>query len=109
MECILAVLSESGGRMREAKFEGEIVVAGEPIELSHKQANDIHDQVQSITWRFEYREIMHETSMRVRWIYREEFKLLLRLAGFVKWDLYGDFDKSEFNSDSSEMIWFAKK
>jgi SAM-dependent methyltransferase len=84
-------------------------VTGEPIELSRKQANDIHGQVQSITWRFKYREVMHETSMSVRWIYREEFKLLLRLAGFVKWDLYGDFDKSEFNSDSGEMIWVAEK
>lgn len=84
-------------------------VTGEPIALSCKQVNDVHSQVQNITWRFETGEIEHETSMKVRWIYQEEFKLLLRLAGFAKWELYGDFEKSAFTSDSSEMIWVAEK
>jgi SAM-dependent methyltransferase len=84
-------------------------VTGEPIELSHMQVNDIHSQVQNITWRFRDVETVHEAGMRVRWVYREEFKLLLRLAGFAKWDLYGDFAKSEFTADSSEMIWVAEK
>jgi hypothetical protein len=47
--------------------------------------------------------------MDVRWVYREEFKLLLRLAGFSEWKLYGDFGKSDYDAASSEMIWIAHK
>ena len=80
-----------------------------PIELSHKRIYDIQNQVISIDWRFEDGEIEHKTSMTVRWIHREEFKLLLRLAGFERWNLYGDFDKTSFDSNSDEMIWVAEK
>jgi len=82
---------------------------GESIELSSKQVNDIPTQIQHITWRFKQNEVIHETNMQVRWIYREEFKLLLRLAGFTKWNLYGGFDRSPFTSRSSEMVWIARK
>jgi len=82
---------------------------GKPVELSFKQINDTDRQVQYIDWRIDDGEVLHETTMTVRWIYREEFKLLLRLAGFEKWELYGDFDRSAFNSDSDEMIWVAQK
>lgn len=47
--------------------------------------------------------------MDVRWIYREEFKLLLRLGGFTRWELYGDFHKSAYRTDSREMVWIAEK
>lgn len=48
--------------------------------------------------------------MTMRWIYKEEFRLLLKLAGFTEWELYGDFDKSRYSYESQEMmIWIVKK
>lgn len=35
--------------------------------------------------------------------------LLLKLTGFSKWELYGDFDKSPYSYESKEMIWIIKK
>ena len=84
-------------------------VTGKPIELSYKQVYDIHSQVLYNDWRFKDGEIEHETRMIVRWVYRDELKLLLQLTGFEKWDLYGDFDKTGFDSDSHEMIWVVEK
>lgn len=83
--------------------------SGQPIELLARQINDIPGQIQHITWRFERGNSVHETTMQVRWIYREEFKLLLRLGGFARWELYGDFDKSALGSDAWEMVWIAEK
>lgn len=80
-----------------------------PIELSYKEANDLTDQVRHVTWRSEAGGSEHLTRMGIRWIYRDEFKLLLRLAGFERWELYGGFDKSEFGSQSDEMVWVAWK
>ena len=33
--------------------------------------------------------------MTARWIYKEEFQLLLRLAGFSRWQLFGTYDGSK--------------
>lgn len=82
---------------------------GSSIDLSYKQINDLPNQVQNVTWRFEANDSEHLTRMGIRWIYSEEFKLLLRLAGFERWELYGDFDKSKFNAESDEMVWIAWK
>ncbi|MCL5105144.1 MAG: class I SAM-dependent methyltransferase [Armatimonadetes bacterium] len=82
---------------------------GGRIDLSFKEVSDLANQVRHVTWRFDVRGSEHLTEMGIRWIYMEEFKLLLRLAGFARWKLYGDFDKSEFTAQSDEMVWVAWK
>ena len=83
--------------------------AGEKIELYYRQANNIPEQIQNITWKFACTDAEHLTTMRLRWIYKEEFKLLLRLAGLSKWELYGGFDKSPYSYESAEMVWIITK
>ncbi len=80
---------------------------GSRIDLFYKQISDQANQVQHGTWRFETDGLEHLTQMGIRWIYKEEFKLLLRLAGFERWEVYGGFDKSEFSAQSDEMVWIA--
>lgn len=82
---------------------------GEEIILSFKQMNDLSAQLQHITWRFNWGESTHHPDMTVRWIYKEEFQLLLRLAGFQSWKLYGGFDRSDFAAGSTELIWMVEK
>ncbi len=81
----------------------------EPIEVFFKQQNDISKQVQNITWKFVTKDSERETKMYLRWIYKEEFQLLLRVAGFRDWTLYGDFDKSAYCRESNELIWVVEK
>ena len=46
---------------------------------------------------------------QLRYSYRWEVYHLLRSSGFDIEALYGDFDYSEFDEDSEEMIWVARK
>ncbi len=80
-----------------------------PIHVTYRQSNDLLEQRQEIEWRFAVDGREHETSMSLRWIYRNEFELLLRLAGLRVVRLYGDFDGSGCTSSSPELIWIAEK
>ena len=46
---------------------------------------------------------------QLRYSYRWEVYHLLRSSGFEIEALYGDFDYAEFDEDSAEMIWVARK
>jgi SAM-dependent methyltransferase len=50
-----------------------------------------------------------ENSLRLRWIHRYEMQYLLELTGFEIESLSGWFDGREFNRDSEEMVWLARK
>ena len=45
----------------------------------------------------------------MRYYFRYELEHLLELCGFKVVGLFGDFDKSEFTSDSQEMVFVAEK
>jgi hypothetical protein len=47
--------------------------------------------------------------LRFALIYKREFILLLRLAGFSKWQVYGGFDYQPLNSSKQEMVWIIEK
>ena len=42
-------------------------------------------------------------------LYKKEFELLLRLAGFSKWQVYGGFKKEKLKSSKQEMAWIIDK
>ena len=110
----LSFLVENSVASNEFRHAGTFVhpdQQGEKIELSLNQKNDLPEQIQNITWKWKFSLSDKEylTNMTVRWVYREEFKLLLRLAGFTEWELYGDFDKSQYSYESPEMVWIARK
>ena len=46
---------------------------------------------------------------RLRYSHRWEMYHLLRSSGFEVEALYGDFDYTEFDEDSTEMIWVARR
>jgi hypothetical protein len=48
-------------------------------------------------------------SFPMRYYYRYEMEHLLELCGFRVVDLFGNFDRSAFTSDSPEMIFIAEK
>jgi hypothetical protein len=39
-----------------------------------------------------------------RWIYKTEMELLLRLAGFPRWEIYGDFARRPLERETDAMI-----
>jgi len=51
----------------------------------------------------------HAHRFRLRWIYKAEMELLLRLAGFNRWQVWGGFDRRPLARDTDEMVWTAWK
>jgi SAM-dependent methyltransferase len=51
----------------------------------------------------------HRDRFTLRWIWRPEMELLLRLAGFSHWDVRGGFDGRPLEKDTDEMVWTAWK
>ncbi len=39
-----------------------------------------------------------------RYIYKNEMQLLLQLAGFTKWEIYGDFERRPLTSENDAMV-----
>ncbi len=47
-------------------------------------------------------------SFTITLIYKKEFELLLRIAGFKRWKVYGGFDLKPFKSFKQKMVWIVK-
>ena len=39
-----------------------------------------------------------------RYVYKHEMELLLRVAGFARWEIYGDFDRRPLTHENDAMI-----
>ena len=83
--------------------------------LYQQSAYDFHAQIASIRMIIEE---LDEAGVTLRRLYRDydlrychrwEVHHLLRLCGYEVEALYGDFDLSEFDESSTEMIWAARR
>lgn len=46
----------------------------------------------------------HPSQTTIRWIYKYEMELLLRLAGFKNWEIFGNFNYRPLISETDAMI-----
>ena len=46
----------------------------------------------------------HRSEVRGRYIYKHEMELLLRVAEFARWEIYGDFDQRPLTQENDAMI-----
>jgi SAM-dependent methyltransferase len=49
----------------------------------------------------------HRSEFRTRWAYKAEMALLLRVAGFARWEIFGDFDRRPLTRETDAMIVLA--
>ena len=47
---------------------------------------------------------VHRSEDRSRYFYKHEMELLLRIAGFARWEIYGDFDRRPLTRETEAMI-----
>lgn len=52
---------------------------------------------------------IYRSDITFRWTYPSEMSLLLRLAGFRKMEVFGDYDYGTFTDDSGQQVWIAAK
>lgn len=72
-----------------------------------QQYNDV-EIIRYVTYPDGHRETLVH-AFPIRYFFRYEVEHLLNLCGFEAIELFGDFDRSEFASDSPEMIFVAEK
>lgn len=78
---------------------------GETVNLFFKQSYDPIEQIKDIEWKFIIENMETFSKMKVKWIFKNEFQLLLMTTGFSNWKVYGGFSKEQFTVESREMIW----
>ena len=54
-------------------------------------------------------EVVSRFKTQLAYIYKREFELLLRLAGFSSWQVYGGFEYKPLESINQEMVWIINK
>jgi len=91
--------------------EFEHTQTGLPVTVTHRNEIDLGEQRETIYWEFEHDGEREEIPLYCRWIYKEEFQLLLRLAGFEKWQLFGSHDGKPYvgSSDLTLTYWIVEK
>ncbi len=47
---------------------------------------------------------VHRSEISSRYIYKQEMALLLRVAGFARWEIYGDFDRHPLTRENEAMV-----
>ncbi|MCX6771481.1 MAG: class I SAM-dependent methyltransferase [Candidatus Micrarchaeota archaeon] len=65
--------------------------------------------VSSCYWAMKNGRKFGSYSVKIAFIYKREFELLLRLAGFSRWQVFGGFKKQKLKSSKQEMVWVIEK
>jgi SAM-dependent methyltransferase len=50
---------------------------------------------------------VYRSQCDARYIYKQEMELLVRVAGFARWEIYGDFDRRPLTRETDAMIVMA--
>jgi hypothetical protein len=68
------------------------------------------DQLIRVDWIFEDEKGKQKKVLKIHlcYIYKKEFELLLKLAGFNKWKVYGGFKKEKLKNEKQEMVWIIE-
>jgi SAM-dependent methyltransferase len=101
-----AVLDMPLPRMSEGTYTREYSIDGSEFFLVEKYDLDIVRMVKKIDRRlFKDGKEFGSTSYEYARIFKNEFIHLIQRVGFKDWNLYGDFDCSSIESNSSSLIW----
>jgi len=94
------------------KEQSEIIESrGEKYRLV-KRSRFIDEVDQIVEVAYELRRgdyVVWRGSIKVKYVYKREFELLLRLAGFRRWRVYGGFNYEPLKSYKQEMVWIIEK
>lgn len=96
-------------------LEGEVKhpVTGSPVRIYDTRSYNRVEQVQHSIMEIQELDpsgrvaAVHKSETYMRWTFKHEMGLLLRVAGFQNWQIYGDFDRRPLTSEKDQMIVFA--
>jgi hypothetical protein len=76
----------------------------EPVEQIQRSLNEVEILDNEGNTR-----ILQRSQFSVRWVYKAEMALLLRVAGFARWEIFGDFNRRPLTKDTDAMVVLAWK
>lgn len=83
---------------------------GDLIMNSKSEFEDEINQIVEVNIEFSKNsKVIMKSKFQLAFIYKREFELLLKLAGFKKWKVYGGFHYEPLKSRKQEMVWIAEK
>ncbi len=83
---------------------------GLPVRLFDTRSFDRVQQIQHSRIEIELLDgagnvmVTHRSQTTTRWIYQFEMELLLRTAGFGRWEIFGDFDRRPLSRETDALI-----
>lgn len=107
----LAYQPDSG----EYAFEATLVDPLTNVVIDKYVASSVRwaEQVQVLSYRVEEQigaqPVVHQTSFRLRHVFKYEMELLLLLSGFRDWQWFGNYDLSPYGEGSPRMILVAEQ
>jgi SAM-dependent methyltransferase len=79
------------------------------VRVDYRNRYDMAEQMMYQEFRFSYPDGRKQIiPLQMRFFFRFEIEHLLHLAGFEIKNLYGDFKRNKFKSNSTEMVWIAR-
>ncbi len=102
------IIATDGTRVLEGEFAHRDT--GLPVRLYDTRSFDRVAQIQHSRNEIEFLDATgrvtatHPSQISLRWIYKNEMELLLRIAGFTRWQIYGDFDRRPLVNETDSMI-----
>jgi SAM-dependent methyltransferase len=96
-------------------LEGECIhpQTGLPVRYFDTRRFDRVQQIQYSTNEAEFLDAdgkvtaVHRSQIAIRWVYKEEMALLLRVVGFPRWEICGGFDRRPLTEETDQMIVLA--
>jgi SAM-dependent methyltransferase len=102
------IIATDGTRVLEGEFAHPDT--GLPVRLYDTRSFDRVAQIQHSQNDIEFLDssgrvtATHPSQISLRWIYKNEMELLLRVAGFSRWQIYGAFDRRPLVNETDAMI-----
>lgn len=109
------IVKYDGKRFRQKERDWVDRKTGNRVRVFYHQKYDRLDQLSFWTNTLEEVDrkgrVVKRTSLpgSLRYIFKNEFELLLRAGGFSRWRAYGGFKRQRLTSKSKEMVWIAEK
>ena len=96
-------------------LEGQVIhpETGFPVRIYDTRTQDLVKQVQHSQVEIQELDaegrvsVSHRSVTQMRWTYKPEMELLLRTAGFPRWQICGGFDRRPLTRDDDLMVVFA--
>ncbi|MBN1170192.1 class I SAM-dependent methyltransferase [Candidatus Micrarchaeota archaeon] len=100
------VLSSKDGKKSK---KSTVFINGKKYSQQEKISISPIEQFNHVEWLLACRGKTKKFSIDIAYIYKKEFELLLRIAGFRKWKVFGGFNRQKLTKMNQEMVWMVEK